>query len=319
MAKRLNHLRGLRAFRTAARLLSFTRAAEELNITQGAISRQIKGLEDVLGVELFRRQKRSLRLTDEGRHYLPQIEDALNLLDRATASLATGQKPPKIQVRVPPTLALRWLIPRLHDFQKRHPDIELRLATSLGATLEECDLERNEIDIAIARVSSPEPDDKLRFEYLMNDDHVPVCSKKLLGGAHPLRTPTNLSHHMLLHAVTRPHAWRSWVQFAHLDGIDTEHGLFFDHYHFALQAAIEGLGVAVAPQPLVAADVAEGRLVIPFGIAAPSGTAYYLIYLANRAEVPAVEAFRNWILAESRSAPSPIEAAAEPYTSPTKN
>ena len=300
MARRINSLIELRAFSTAARLLSFTRAADELNLTQGAISRQIKNLEKTLGVELFHRQKKGLRLTEEGLRLLPDINSALDLLDRATSALAELSACPRLFVRVPPTLALRWLIPRLSDFGDRHPEIEVQLATSLGATMEGFDLARDRIDVAIARIEVPRPDTTLRFDYLMADDHVPVCSAKLLDGPEPLSHPDDLVHHKLLHAITRPRAWRSWLEHVGVSGIDPDNGLFFDHYHFAIQAAIDGLGVTVAPRPLIENDLAEGRLVIPFDLVAPSGSAYYVVSRTDGVNNRSAAVFRDWLLAADK-------------------
>ena len=300
MARRINSLTEVRAFRTAARLLSFTRAADELNVTQGAVSRQIKSLEETLGVELFHRQKKGLALTEQGMRLLPDASAALDLLDRATSALAELAASPKLAVRVPPTLALRWLIPRLSAFTSLHPEIEVQLATSLGATLEGFDLARDRLDLAVARIEEPRPDRKLRFDYLMADDHVPVCSGKLLDGPDPLRRPEDLVRHKLLHAITRPQAWQSWCDHLGLSGIDAESGLFFDHYHFAIQAAIDGLGVTVAPKPLVETDLAEGRLVIPFDLVAPSGSAYYVVSKSDGGS-RSVAVFREWLLRASRS------------------
>ena len=296
MPRRVNSLSELRAFRTAARLLSFTRAADELNLTQGAISRQIKSLEATLGVELFHRQKNGLRLTEEGMRFLPDVTAALDLLDRAAGAVAEFAARPRLTVRVPPTLALRWLIPRMKAFEEAHPEIEVQLATSLGATMEGLDLVRDRIDIAIARISGPQPDRRMRFDYMMSDEHVPVCSPGLLAGPPPLRGPEDLVHHKLLHAITRPRAWRWWMEHVGLQGIDPDSGLFFDHYHFAIQAAIDGLGVAVAPRPLVDYDIGEGRLVIPFDRVAPSGTAYYVVSRTVPANSRSSEAFRDWLL-----------------------
>lgn len=308
MTRRLNSLTELRAFRTAARLLSFTRAADELNLSQGAVSRQIKHLEDTLGVQLFHRYKKSIQLTEEGRQLLPEVTSALDLLDRASDAVTRSAERPSLTVRVPPTLAMRWLIPRLRDFREKHPEIEVQLATSLGATMKGFDLARDRIDIAIARISSPRSDRKLHFDHLMADDHVPVCSRNLLFGDHPLRCPGDLVHHELLHAVTRPRAWRSWLDYVGLERVDAERGLFFDHYHFVLQAAIDGLGVAVAPRPLVESDMAEGRLVVPFNVMVPSGTAYYIVSRTEAFKNRSVRTFHEWLLLVAGKREAALEA-----------
>lgn len=297
VTRQLPPLNSLISFEVAARHLSFTKAASELNMTQGAISKQIINLEYQLGVKLFHRRTRSLELTGEGQLFWPQVHEAVELLQRATAELLPEPGRAQIEVRVPPTLAMRWLIPRLQSFRGSHPKVDLRLRTSLGATLAEFNLHRDQIDIAVVRLRKDGREDVPMSDYLMDDDHVVVCTRAVAESLSS--APTALSQQTLLHSVTRKSAWKAWLSTAGISSVDPEQGLFFDHYHFTLQAAADGIGVAVAPYPLVEEYLRTGRLVIPFDIAAASGSAYFLVYDRKTSRDQNVRAFRDWILEEA--------------------
>lgn len=304
MPRNLPPLNALRAFEAAARYLSFTRAGEELNVTQGAVSRQVKALEEFLEVKLFRRMNRALLLTEEGQVYLPAVREALDRIDAATTRIRGRRGQGLLTVRLLPTFAMRWLIPRLHRFQDAYPGVEVRITTSLRPI----DFDREDVDMAIGREQERSPG--LRYDRLMPEDLIAVCSRTLLAGPTPLRAPADLARHTLLHAASRREAWRVWVNVVGLEGVDPEGGLVFEHYYFVLQAAVDGLGVAVAPRPLVADDLDAGRLVAPFDVTVSSEDAYYLVYPESRAALPNVRAFRQWILEEAAELKAPPRAAA---------
>ena len=205
MPRRLPPLNSLRTFEVAARHLSFTRAAQELCVTQGAVSRQVKQLEDYLQIQLIKRKNRRLVLTEEGEAYMAALGQAFDVVDNATRRLRGRSDQLVLTVRLLPTLAMRWLIPRLHEFHKIHPNIQVRVTTSLRPA----DLSVEEFDVAIGRMPDRRPG--LRCEPLMGEDIIAVCSPALLGGDHPIREFADIAHHNLLHAATRPDAWKTWL------------------------------------------------------------------------------------------------------------
>jgi LysR family glycine cleavage system transcriptional activator len=299
MARSLPPFHALRAFEAAARHLSFTRAAQELCVTHGAVSHQIKGLEAYLGVRLFRRLPQGVQLTEDGQAYFAVLREVFTTVEAATLQLQTRQGRSVLRVNALPTFTMRWLIPRLPAFSTAHAEIEVRLTTSIDPI----DFDRNDVDVAIRRGTGNWPG--LRADYFLDEDFFPVCSPQLLAGPHPLRVSGDLAHHTLLHTMTRREAWQLWLQAAGVQGVDAERGLVFEHFYFALQAASEGLGVAIGPRPLVASDLAEGRLVAPFAITVPSNHAYYLLCPEAMANVPKIATFRTWLLTEARGAAVP--------------
>ncbi|MBM3356410.1 MAG: transcriptional regulator GcvA [Betaproteobacteria bacterium] len=290
MPRRLPPLNALRAFEAAARHLSFTRAAHELHVSQGAVSRQVKALEDYLQVPLFKRANRSIVITEEGQAFMSALGKAFDMIDHATSRLRARSEQGLLTVRVLPTLAMRWLIPRLHKFYEVHPQIEVRITTSSRPG----DFASADVDVVIGR--KPDCGPGLRCDVVMREDLIVVCSPSLLSGKRPLRQPADLANKNLLHALTRPEAWRVWLEGASVGEIDPDAGLRFEHYYFAIQAAIGGLGVLAVPRPLVSEDLATGQLVAPFDISVPSDDNYYLIYPENRSDLPKLQAFRKWIL-----------------------
>lgn len=301
MARSLPPLNGLRAFEAAARHLSFTRAAEELHVTQAAVSHQIKGLEERLGMRLFRRLNRSLLLTDEGQRLFLAARDAFERLAEAIEGLRARDTGGPLTVSVLPSFAAKWLVPRLSRFQERYPDIDLRI-TALERLV---DLVRDDVDVAIRFGSGKWPG--VRAEMILEDRVTPVCSPAL---AERLREPADLAHVTLLHETMEPMRnfpdWAAWLRAAGVTGVDVSRGLRFSHTHILLQAAIDGRGVALGQSPLAADDLAAGRLVAPFDLSLPVGYAYYLVYLPEAAERPKIKAFREWVtaeMAERRSAP----------------
>lgn len=297
MSKRLPNLNGLRAFESAARHLSFTRAAEDLTVTQTAISHQIRRLEEQLGVELFVRGRGGLRLSAAGERYLPTVREAFDAIRAATDALDGRQASGPLTVSTIASFATKWLVPHLSRFQQQHPDIDIRISTSNS----KADFRRDEIDCAIRFGHGDWPE--VEAVRLMEEDIVPVCSPDLIRGEPPLRVPDDLRHHTLLHTSTLPDDWRLWLTAAGVRDVDPEAGITFDQSIMTLQAAIEGLGVALGRTLIVDADLNAGRLVAPFDISMPTATAYYFVAPPAHMQWPRLIAFRDWLLAEAKLRP----------------
>jgi LysR family glycine cleavage system transcriptional activator len=291
MTSRLPSLNGLRAFEAAARHLSFTAAASELNVTQTAISHQIRRLEQELGVRLFVRQNRALALTPQARDYLPGIRAAFNDLRLATDRLLRRDNDHVLTVSTLASLAAKWLLPRLFEFQEAHPGIDVRITTSRSLV----DFRTGDVDAAIRYGRGQWPG--LRADWLMADELFPVCSPALLERDKPLRRPEDLVHHTLLHSSGGyDDDWRLWLTAAGLPAnISRQPGVTFDLAFMTVQAAIDGLGVAMGRTSFVETDIAKGRLVVPFKITLPSNAGFYLVSPEAIADSPKLAAFRQWL------------------------
>ena len=294
MARRLPPLNALRAFEAAARHLSFTRAAEELHVTQAAISHQVKALEEHLGRKLFRRLNRALLLSDDGQAYLPSVSRAFTLLNEATNDLLTKHAPGPLTVSVLPSFAARWLVPRLGRFRHIRPDIDLRIDPSA----ELADFAGGDVDVSIRYGRGEYPG--MRADWLMTEDIFPVCSAALLERPHALRDPRDLEHQVLLHDDGHGD-WRTWLLAAGVDRVDPARGPIFTDSSMLIEAAMAGQGVALARGVLAADELAAGRLVRPFTLSLPTEYAYYLVCPRDMAEQPKIAAFRDWLLGEARS------------------
>jgi LysR family glycine cleavage system transcriptional activator len=297
MSRRLPPLNALRAFEAAARHLSFTRAADELHVTQTAISHQIKALEERLAVRLFRRLPRGLLLTEEAQRYLPPVRDAFDQIAAATEQLGAGGSSGRLTVSVLPSFAAKWLVPRLGRFRATHPDLDLRISASSQLV----DFARDDVDIAIRMGRGRYPG--LRVDRLFGESMLPVCAPKLLSGAHPLRRPEDLREHVLLHDDDHT-GWQLWLELSGVEGVDPTRGPIFTDSAMVVQAAAEGQGVALARRVLAAGDLAAGRLVQPFEVSLPHDLAYYLVSPEATAEQPRIKAFRAWLLAEAEADPA---------------
>ena len=287
-------LNGLRAFEAAARHLSFTRAADELHVTQTAISHQIRKLEDQLGVKLFLRRIRAVELTREGEAYLPPVRAAFEDLRQATARLRGPGGNSVVTVSTTASLAAKWLVPRLADFQAQHPAIEIRLTTTTALI----DLAADGIDLGIRYGRGNWPG--LRAEWLMAEDIFPVCSPALLAGAKPLARPEDLAEHTLLHMSLYPDEWQHWFTAAGLPArlgarLGARPGLTFDLSLMALAAAIDGLGVALGRTAYVEADLAAGRLIKPFDFVLPAEAGFYVVTPHGDGVRPEVASFAAWL------------------------
>ena len=307
MMHRLPPLNSLRAFEAAARLLSFKQAAEELAVTPTAVSHQIRLLEEYLDLPLFRRLTRALELTPDGAAMLPLVREGFASLSAAVEKVRRNPGGSVVNVCAPPSFATRWLVPRLGHFSRAHPDIELRLSGSLLA------VDRREgahsggsdavFDLVIRFGRGHYPG--WQVERLFSPAYVPVCSPALLKGQLPLRTPADLRQHVLIHDATVPDfddrpGWAQWLAMAGVaDYAAMSNGPRFADAVLAVEAAIAGQGLALAARPMVSADLAAGRLVMPFPQAISSRHAYYLTTPDGASARPAVVALCAWLEREA--------------------
>lgn len=288
MVRRLPPLNALRVFETAARHQSFSRAADELRLTHGAVSRQVRALEDWFGRPLFVRGNRRVTLTEGGAAYLAEIGAAFDRIAAATARHAEQGPSRLLRVNALATFTLRWLIPRLSAFQLAWPNVEVRLTTS---NLPLKDLQ-DPYDVAIR--GGPDQIAGHVTETFLPETRIPVCSPGLLERL-PLAAPEDLASHTLLHAATLPGVWTQWLVAARVPELTPAGSVTLEHFYLTLQGALDGVGVAMGPTALVADDVAAGRLVLPFaGPALPARS--YCAYVPDaRADDPAVQAFCGWL------------------------
>ena len=302
MALRLPPFSALRAFESAARHASFTRAATELFVTPGAISRQIASLEEFIGFPLFERTNREVKLTAAGQEYASAITDAFLQVSEATKRLHASELQKVLRISAPLTFAMRWLMPRLASFKTRYPHNEFRLTTVVPIPLK---LATNDFDMGVRIFKTSPPD--LIAHRLFDIEYIPVCSPRLLAAGKPLRRPADLAGHMLLHSSARPDDWVRWLEQAQVPDIDLGAGTHFETSSVAYEAAIEGIGVALAMRVLVADDLASGKLVAPFDIAYRDGSAFCICYQRKSDLSPALIAFRDWIVGEAGMPLPPLE------------
>ena len=307
--KRLPPLNALRVFEAAARHLSFTKAAEELHVTPGAVSQQIKSLEDFIGAPIFRRHKRSLLLTDEAQASLPVLREGFERLAEAGRMLAARTDAGRLTVSVAPSLAAKWLVPRLDRFREQHGDIDVWVS----ADMEVVDFAVDDVDLAIRY--GPGGYEGVVVEHLMAESIIPVCSPRLLVGERPLKTPADLAFHPLLHdgspdkSESSP-SWPMWLKAAGVCGVDGQKGAKFNQSSLVIEAAVAGKGVALAKQQLALADLEAARLVIPFDFSTPSAFGYWIVHPKSRANSAAVKAFKAWLHEEAANSDYVLPARA---------
>ena len=311
MSRQIPPLNPLRAFEVAARHLSFTRAADELFVTPSAVSHQIKTLEESLGIALFVRDAKSLSLTAAGKAYLPGVQEAFKQLVYATHQLHQSQGVPSLRINLPPTFAVKWLIPRMRRFMQAHPDIDLKVSTSKHMV----DFTREDFDMAVRYGRGIYPG--LCSSLCLPVEVFPVCSPALAQeGPHPLRTPADLRHHTLLHDdstyadVSNPN-WAMYLEHSGITDVDTTRGPSFWPSHLVIGAAIDGLGVALAKKHWVAKDLADGLLVRPFGNGLPVEFSYFIVFPQDRAGDSRIRAFVEWVRDEL-ARDGMVHPAAEP-------
>ena len=283
-------LDALRVFEAAARRLSFAAAAEELHLTASAVSHRIKTLEGQLGLVLFERLTRKVRLTPAGRAYAAAVADAIAILREATRRLAAEANRP-LTASVTPLFGARWLLPRLARFEAAHPGITVRLIS----TLRMANFTADGVDCAVRFGRGIWPG--LAAHRLMSLDYVPVCAPALMRQGR-LKAPSDLARHTLLHAEATADAWRMWLVAAGASGVDPGSGQVLSDTTAVIQAAIDGIGVAISDRKFIERELKQRRLVIPFSIDMPSGGAFYFVYPDGRADDRRVSAFRDWVLAE---------------------
>lgn len=292
---KLPPLNALRAFEAAARHRSFTRAAAELNVTQAAVSAQVKLLEERLGLRLFLRSGGGLKLTPEAEGYFSAVREGFALMSDATEKLMRCASGANLTVSCLPNFAMRWLLPRLHLFNQQHPDINLNVLTASRSD----DFDHEQMDVAI-RWGCHWP--RLQTHYLLSAEMTPVCSP-VLQDACGLRSPGDLGKTTLLHIQGTMEDWQLWLDHAGVDNVDPTAGPRFDSLAFALQAAADGMGVALARLPLVRDDLALGRLIEPFDLRYVPPKAWHLLYPSTLAGSAKVRAFTEWILGQARASP----------------
>jgi LysR family transcriptional regulator, glycine cleavage system transcriptional activator len=309
-------LNSIRAFEAAARRGSFVEAAKDLHVTHWAIGKQIRLLEDWLGVALFERRTRGVALTDHGADLLTDVSAALSRLASAAGRLRGPDVARRVsgvvRVNVLSSFALRWLLPRLSKFQESYSSVEVKVSTTsrklryVGAAF----------DIGIR--SGVEHGSGIRCETLMPDRRLPACSPRILRDR-PVKTAHDLRRHVLLHSTTTRSAWPQWLSAAGVSGLVPIRHLELDHVYLQLQAAVDGLGIALASLPLIEADIAAGRLVCP--IAAPELRAddYQLVIRDDRVRDPAIRAFRSWILAAAKEPLASIKPPSRQITQRAQN
>ncbi len=299
MPRRLYPLNALRVFEASARNLSFKKASEELSVTAAAVSHQVKGLEEFLGLPLFRRMPRGLLLTDTGQLLLSELSEVFQSLDRAMERVIESDSRGTLTLSVAPTFAVMWLIPRLQKFYALHPDLDVRISTSLSLI----DFHRDDFDAAI-RLGSGQWLGLEAIE-LFDETVTPMCSPRLLEGPNAIRSPDDLSKHVLLHNHSMDYdpeapTWETWLEAAGAAGVDASRGTHFSLPDHGLQAAIDGAGIVLGWRSLSAKDVAAGRVVEPFDVTLPLGSSFYLVYPEAHSLRPNIAALRDWLKKELR-------------------
>ena len=294
MRPRLPPLNALKAFEAAARHESFTRAAEELCVTQGAVSHQVKALEAELAIKLFNRERQRLLITEAGRDYLAVIRDALDRIAAGTERLIQRQGTGVLTVSTSPDFAAKWLVHRLGHFAEAHPEIDLRVS----GTLHHVDFAREEVDLAVRHGDGNWPGlDAVR---LSAEELFAVCSPKLRSGRRRLDKPADILKFPLIHLDNRAD-WANWLQAAGIDDAAVIHGPVLNRASMVIDAAMNGQGIALARTTLVAWDVINGRLVRPFPESLRLSKLYWIVCPKATATLPKITTFREWLLAEASS------------------
>jgi LysR family glycine cleavage system transcriptional activator len=293
-------LSALRAFEAAARHLSFSQAAGDLNVTAGALSHQIRGLEDLLGVKLFERRVRSIALTTAGKQLYPGLQVGFGHIREAVASLDVTHSGHVLVVSTSPGLTAKWLAPRMYRFAAVHPDVDVRISSSFA----NANFVTDGVDMALRNMPvEPARNPALEIEKLGEVSFIPVCSPRLLKKLGPVKKAGDLLRLPLIHDealpthVARPD-WNEWFKAAGAGEVDLRRGLRFNSSDHSLDAACEGAGVLLTYDTLAYDDLRTGRLVIPFKLALPSGRAFHVVRPSGRKASPAAEAFRRWVKEE---------------------
>jgi LysR family glycine cleavage system transcriptional activator len=295
--RRLPPLNALRAFEAAGRHLNFSRAADELSVTPGAVSQQIQNLEDYVGASLFKRTPRGLLLTDSAQTALPALREAFDRLSEAASLLTAAVDGRRLTLTAAPSFAAKWLVPRLGRFEAAHPQVDVWLSADMDLV----DFAAGEIDLAIRYGAGPYPG--LEAVRLMQETVIPVIAPELLA-SNPLNEPRDLARHVLLHDGS-PDAddscpdWSMWLAARAVKGVDGTRGPRFNQSSLVIEAAVGGRGVALAKRTLAQDDLDAGRLVVPMQIATSVDFSYYVVHPKAKGRLPQVKAFVAWIIAEA--------------------
>lgn len=295
--RRLPPLNALRAFEAAARHLNFSRAADELSVTPGAVSQQIQNLEDYVGAALFKRTPRGLLLTDAAQTALPALREAFDRLAEAASLLTAAVDGRRLTLTAPPSFAAKWLVPRLGRFEEAHPQVDVWLSADMDLV----DFATGDVDLAVRYGGGAYPG--LEAVRLMQETVIPVMSPELLA-ANPLASPADLAHHVLLHDGS-PDAddscpdWLMWLTARGVKGVDGTRGPRFNQSSLVIEAAMAGRGVALAKRTLAQDDLDAGRLVAPMAITTSVDFAYYVLHPKSKGRLPQVKAFVSWIIGEA--------------------
>ncbi len=290
MKRRPLPLNALRAFEVAGRLESFTKASHELNVTQGAVSRQVQHLEDVLGRLLFERHHRRLKLTRPGRNLLASLAAAFDSIELAVSRIENRPDDTQLKVLSPLTFAMRWIVPRLGRFQMEHPDLQVQLGTYSD---DAAPVDFNETDIAIRFADTP--GDQLVHEFLTGERLLPVCHPNL---AKQLKRPEDFGNVTLLHCSAQREDWRIWLKGTGIESVDPDRGPVFATLDMAMEAAASGFGAVISDPAMIGEYVVTNRLMVPFDLPVDSPYAYSLCYPEGRLERRKVKAFRDWLMSE---------------------
>ena len=290
---KLISLNALRAFSVAGKHLNLAAAAGELFVTPSALSHQIRALEEALGMQLFERHRKGLKLTIQGERLFGPVSAAFEQIEQALIQLARPQREGSLHISMLSTFAMRWFIPRLARFQQQHPELDVRISTSVTPV----DFEREDMDCAIRFGSGDWPG--LVATELFSERLAPFCSPNLATADIPLTAPSDLMHHRLLSARLRPDDWRIWLSASGLDKLATQPPVEYETRNFAIQAAIDGLGVVIVDPVLVTEEIKSGRLIQPFAQIPTSQGAYYFAYPERIKDSPGIRAMKQWLLKES--------------------
>ena len=302
--RKLPPLNAVRAFEAAARHISFTKAAKELFVTHGAVSKQVASLETWLGTALFNRAQSQLSLTDAGKTFLAAVTPALDRIAITSMQLLEHTEPTALRISAPPTFTMRWLIPRISAFQRKRGGVEVKLTTSTAPV----NFEDRIYDVAIRGSNQPIPG--MLSVPFMTETIVPVCHPDLMENGQ-LDYPKLLANHTLISYDTEPMAWSEWLSMASQPDLRVFHSLQFEQMYFALQAAAEGLGVVLVPLFLVADDIIAGRLCAPFGLLGARQRRYYANAPLSAQESPVIDGFCEWLLKEGQDTEESIDQLAE--------
>jgi LysR family transcriptional regulator, glycine cleavage system transcriptional activator len=293
MTRRLPPLNALRAFEATVRNGSLTRAAEELLVTQGAVSRHVHQLEIWLGVSLVTRLRRGIESTPEGAALAGVLRTAFDNIEIQTQRLRKRPVENTLRIKLPPTFAIRWFVPRLARFHARHRHIDVQITTSHQPV----DFDQEDIDVCIHSGPKPLPSTKCRR--LFGEILLPVCSPGLFRSSPLPQEPTHLERFVLLCSMHRPEDWPAWLRAANVMTLDGNNGLKFENSALAYQAAIDELGIVMAQRAFVEDDLRVGRLIAPLALRVHTASFYYLAYPRSREGAPLIHAFEQWIMEET--------------------